>query len=177
MTGRFEALPQALVGFLRTPVPPEEVVKVTLLAFFLAMALGYVASVPPLTEAYLRSPELAFRADPGMYRFYSPEAWARESLRIFGNNLVVFGAFALVAWAYPKGAAYGLVLLAAKTGLLAAPYHELALNLLPYTAIALVTGLGEFTAYALAVGHQGLWGLVLLFAWAWLEAYLIFWGL
>jgi len=166
-----------LRAFFQTPLRAEEAIWGVWLAFFGAALLGYISSFGELEEFFKHHPDMAFKMEPGMYRFFDFATWAYDSMRVFKGNLLIFVSFSLLALRYPRLAFYGLLALTAKTGLMAAPYNEVVMNLIPYTLIAIVTGLGEMAAYALSVSKRWLTGALLLFAWAWLETYLIYWGL
>ncbi len=164
-------------AFFQTPLGAEEAIWGVWLAFFGGALLGYIFSFEGLDEFFKHHPDMAFKMEPGMYRFFDLATWAYDSMGVFKGNLVIFVIFSLLALRYPRLAFYGGSVLAAKTGLIAAPYNEVVMNLIPYTLIAVVTGLGEMAAYALGVSKRWLTGALLLFAWAWLETYLIYWGL
>lgn len=146
------------------------------LAFFGSALLGYLLSAPFLHEYYSHHAPPAWGDHIPLALAEPQGSFLGEALRIFLNNATIFLLFYAIAWRWPYLSFWGVVLLAVKTGALAAPYGEIVYNAFRYTVVLLAVALVEFWAYAQAPMRR-LWaGIGALAVGAWIEVLLIRYG-
>lgn len=145
----------------------------TWLAFFLSACLSFALSAPQAYRSYVHAKYPVFYLLSHSWERTPPPSFAEAFLGILPANLLVFALYGAIAYRFPYLSLMGLLMLAAKTGAMAAPYGDIVWNVPVYAVVMVLVALVEFGAYAMAPARRYAEGVALLALGALVETYLI----